>query len=398
MLGKSPAISTTGKISCTAALALAALATCAPTSATTAGQPAPVGAELTQKGRQLILSLRSSRPLALARFDPLPSPRSDGRHLCLELSRRGRRGARRICLGGPRSHRRAGLELLNATGSVTAKSTIAARLARPSPRNLTVALPPASAGLAPRRYRWRVSLQLGSCPPQQADGCEAKLPARGARHFRLRPVRAVGCSGGGAGLVTNGPRERKVVALSFDDGPSSYTPGFLDVLRDKHARGTFFEVGQEIPGRESTLRRILREGSEIGNHTTHHTELPGYASIAPTTSLIEAATHFRPCLFRPPGGAVNSSVLAAAGADGLRTVTWDVDPSDWANPGSGAVYGRIVAATRPGSIVLMHDGGGNRAGTLAALPAIIDRLRARGYRFATVTGLLGERVIYHPYG
>ena len=91
-------------------------------------------------------------------------------------------------------------------------------------------------------------------------------------------------------------------------------------------------------------------------------------------------------------------MVAAAGAAGLKTILWDVDPSDWTNPGSGAVYSRVVDATQPGSIILMHDGGGDRSGTLAALPQIIDTLRARGYRFATVSGLLGHRFIYRPYG
>ena len=82
----------------------------------------------------------------------------------------------------------------------------------------------------------------------------------------------------------------------------------------------------------------------------------------------------------------------------MRTINWDVDPTDWSNPGSGAVYSRIVGAAQPGSIILMHDGGGDRGGTLAALPAIIDTLRARGYRFATVSALLGDKLIYKPYG
>ena len=133
------------------------------------------------------------------------------------------------------------------------------------------------------------------------------------------------------------------------------------------------------------MRRILREGSEIGE-------------IAPVSSLIEGATHFRPCLFRPPGGGVDSAVIDTAGALGMRTVTWDVDPSDWSNPGSGAVYGRVVDAVQPGSIVVMHDGGGDRAGTLAALPSIIDTLRGRGYGFATVSELLGDKLLYRPYG
>jgi peptidoglycan/xylan/chitin deacetylase (PgdA/CDA1 family) len=378
-----------------AAVAVGALA--APARAE-AALPRPLDASLSQAGRRLIFTVRTSEPVALKRLER--RPRAGGsRFLCLELRRQGHGGRRRLCLGGePHAHRRAGLELVDARGEATGGRTIAARLKRPEPDELVLSLQPADAGLLPHRYRWRVIAATGGCGATGRDRCEEALPAQGERRFRLRPVRAVGCTGGGAGLVTNGPRERRVVALTFDDGPSEYTPGFLDVLRRERVPGTFFEVGQEIGGRESTLRRILREGDEIGNHTTHHTEYPGYASIAPTTSLIEAATHFRPCLFRPPGGAVDSSVIAAAAADGLRTITWDVDPVDWSTPGSAAVYSRVVGAVQPGSIVLMHDGGGDRSGTLAALPQIIDTLRARGYRFATVTGLLGERMLYRPYG
>ena len=91
-------------------------------------------------------------------------------------------------------------------------------------------------------------------------------------------------------------------------------------------------------------------------------------------------------------------MISTAAGLGMQTITWDVDPTDWANPGSAAVYSRVVGAARPGSIILMHDGGGPRGGTLAALPAIIDTLRARGYRFATVSALLGHRLLYRPYG
>jgi peptidoglycan/xylan/chitin deacetylase (PgdA/CDA1 family) len=229
-------------------------------------------------------------------------------------------------------------------------------------------------------------------------GCVESLPARGTTAFRLRPVRPVGCTGGTASEAFNGPRGRPVVALTFDDGPSEYTESFLDVLRAKHARGTFFELGQEMPGREATMRRILREGDEIGDHTVNHVEYPGYSQIAGAAARIRAATHFEPCLFRPPGGAVDSAVVATAGALGMQTILWDVDPADWTDPGSAAVYSRVVSAAQAGSIVLMHDGGGDRGGTLAALPQIIDALRARGYRFATVTQLLGQRTLWRPYG
>jgi len=392
------AIRPSRKILCTAAAtALLAVVGAAPAGAD-ASQPELLRAELSQAGQSLILSLRASAPVALSQLDRLPAA-SGSRYLCLALQPAGTRGERRLCLGGKtKARRRAGLELLNAAGKVTAQRTLAVRVKRPSAGKVALVLSPPDAGLDPHRYRWRLLADLGGCGAKAATACPQSLPAQGDRAFRLRPVRPVGCTGGTAGLVTNGSRDRKVVALTFDDGPSEYTPGFLSVLRRKHVHGTFFEIGQEMAGRESTMRRILREGDEIGNHTMHHTEYPGYANIAPTTSLIEAITHFRPCLFRPPGGAVNSSVVAAAGADGLRTITWDVDPADWSTPGSAAVYSRIVGAAQPGSIILMHDGGGNRGGTLAALPSIIDTLRARGYRFDTVTELLGEQMLYRPYG
>jgi peptidoglycan/xylan/chitin deacetylase (PgdA/CDA1 family) len=388
-------LTTSRKILLTLALAAAALV--AVPGAASAAQPQRlVRADLSQAGRELIFTLRTSSPLALAKLESHPDTRrAAARYLCLGLSRDGR-GERRICLGGPKPHRQVGLEAVDGAGKPSEQDGARATVKRPSPQKLVVALVPADAGLAPQRYTWRV-LESRGC--EVRPRCAESLPS-GERSFafRLRPVRAVGCTGGATGLVSNGPRERKVVALTFDDGPSDYTPGFLDVLRDKGVDGTFFEIGQEMPGREATMRRVLAEGSELGDHTMNHVELPDYAQIAGAAARIEEYTHFQPCLFRPPGGAVDASVLAAAGSLGMRTVTWDVDPADWSNPGSGAVYSRIVGAAQPGSIILMHDGGGDRSGTLAALPGIIDTLRARGYRFATASQLLGDKLIYKPYG
>jgi peptidoglycan/xylan/chitin deacetylase (PgdA/CDA1 family) len=363
-----------------------------------AGQPQGlVRADLSQAGRELIFTVRTGAPVALAGLESHPDTRrAAARYLCLGVSRDGSRGEQRICLGGPKAHRRVGLEAVNGAGKPTEQSGARATVKRPSPRKLVVALVPEDAGLAPQRYSWRV-LESRGCEVRQR--CAESLPSGGrSLAFRLRPVRAVGCTGGGTGLVTNGPRERKLVALTFDDGPSDYTPGFLDVLRDKGVDGTFFEIGQEMPGREATMRRILAEGSELGDHTMNHVEYPDYAQIAGAAARIEDYTHFQPCLFRPPGGGVDAGVLASAGSLGMRTINWDVDPTDWSNPGSGAVYSRIVGAAQAGSIILMHDGGGDRSGTLAALPGIIDTLRARGYRFATVSQLLGDKLIYKPYG
>lgn len=336
----------------------------------------------------------------MASLERLPDTTAPGsRYLCLALRRAGREAERRLCLGGPgHVYRRAGLELLGGAGRVLRKATLTVLVKRPSPTRLTLVLVPGEAGLTPHRYRWRVLEDRGGCEAAASGGCEERLPAAGFIGFRLRPVRPVGCTGGTAGLLRNGPRSRKLVALTFDDGPSDYTPGFLSVLRREHVHATFFEVGQEMAGRTATMLRILREGDEIGNHTMHHGFYPGYADLAATDARIRAATHFEPCLFRPPYGAVDSAVVAAAGRAGLKTILWDVDPADWSTPGTGAIYGRIVGATQRGSIILMHDGGGNRSQTLAALPAIIDTLRARGYGFATVSELLGQRMVYSPYG
>ena len=390
----------TRKILCTLALAAALLGVVVASAGaggggSRGGDGDLVRAKLSQAGRDLILSLRTASPVALSKLDPQPGGAGGSRYLCLGLSRAGRRGERLLCLGGAGAHRRVGLERRNAAGGVVERATVPARLKRPTATKLVLAIDPIVAGLAPHRYRWRVLENRRGCA---APRCAEALPARGARVFRLRPVRPVGCTGGGASELRNGPRGRDVVALTFDDGPSEYTEAFLDVLRAKHAHGTFFELGQEMPGREDAMRRILREGDEIGDHTVNHVEYPGYFQIAGAAARIRSSTHFEPCLFRPPGGAVDSSVVATAGALGMQTILWDVDPADWTNPGSGAVYSRIVSAARRGSIILMHDGGGDRSGTLAALPRIIDTLRGRGYRFATVSELLGHRMLYRPYG
>jgi peptidoglycan-N-acetylglucosamine deacetylase len=353
-------------------------------------------AGLSQKGRELVFGLRTSGPVALGRLEPLPDPRrAEARYLCFEMARSASAPPRRICLGGRKAHRRVGVEQVSSSGRPGEESWVQARVKRPEAGKLVVALVPEDAGLSPRRYLWR-AIRSPGCAVRTR--CAESLPTTESASFRLRPVRAVGCTGGSAGLVTNGPRDRPVVALTFDDGPSEYTPDFLRVLGEKGVPATFFEVGQEMPGREEVMRQILAVGDEIGDHTMNHVEFPGYDQIAAAAARIDDYTHFKPCLFRPPGGGVDPGVIAAAGSLGMRTVDWDVDPRDWSLPGSGAIYSNIVAHARSGSIVLMHDGGGPRSETLAALPQVIDTLRARGFRFATVSELLGYRILYRPYG
>jgi peptidoglycan-N-acetylglucosamine deacetylase len=392
----------TRKIPCALAallLAAAALLAIAP-GAGAARRPKIADATVKQKGQDLVLTVRTAKPVALAKLAPQPDVRRAGAaYLCFGFEPK-ESGETRVCLGGKKSRKRVGIVTVDAAGKPVTRSAIAATVKRPKPTTLTAAIvagPTHPSGLLPDHYNWRVLASSGGCEVRHDCTAEFPTPERAAS-FRLRPVRAVGCTGGDAELVSSAATERKVVALTFDDGPSEYTDRYLDVLREKGVPGTFFEIGQEMPGREATMRRILAEGDEIGDHTMNHVEYPGYAQIAGAAERIKAYTGFQPCLFRPPGGAVNSSVIATAGSFGLKTITWDVDPRDWSLPGTSEIYSNIVDNAKPGSIILMHDGGGPRDETLAALPEIIDTLRAKGYGFETVSALLGDKMEYRPYG
>lgn len=382
----------------------------APVRADASRTPRILGAGVSQAGQDLILTVRTTKPVALATLQPRPDTRrASAAYLCFGFATtKDARASRlagdpapetRLCLGGPKAHTRAGLVTVDAAERPLSRGTVRVRVKRPSPHKLVlsvVAGPTHPSGLRPGPHAWRVLASDGGCEVRRR--CAVVYPPTGTNPFRLRPVRTVGCTGGNAELVTDAPTDRKVVALTFDDGPSEYTERFLDLLREEEVRATFFEIGQEMPGRESTMRRILDEGDELGDHTMNHVEYPGFGQIAGAAERIERYTGFKPCLFRPPGGAVNAGVVATAGSLGLKTVTWDVDPQDWSLPGTSAIYSNIVANIGPGSIVLMHDGGGPRDETLAALPQIIDTLRGRGYRFEAVSELLGDKLLYRPYG
>ncbi|HKF81426.1 MAG TPA: polysaccharide deacetylase family protein [Solirubrobacterales bacterium] len=390
---RNPPIASPRKILCAAALAACALLL---VPAGASARPQRIEhADLFQAGRDLVFTVRTAKPVGLAKLEARPDVRRPyARYLCLSLSADRPESLRLLCLDGREPHRRVGFVVLDENGKPLEKGSAPARVKRPSPDKLVVAVEPGEAGLSPGDYEWIVLQSNGCKVPRR---CVHSFPVDNTKSIRLRPVRAVGCTGGGAGLATSGPRDRKVIALTFDDGPSDYTDDFLRVLAGKDVRATFFEIGQEMPGRDEAMRQILAQGSEIGDHTMNHVEFPDYAQIAGAASRITAYTHFRPCLFRPPGGGVDAGIVATAGSLGMRTVNWDVDPRDWSNPGSEAIYANVVGHVHPGAIVVMHDGGGARGETLTTLPRIIDTLRGRGYRFATVTELLGGRILYQPY-
>ncbi len=214
--------------------------------------------------------------------------------------------------------------------------------------------------------------------------------------LRYRPV---GCVRRGPAVAYRGGPPRKVVALSFDDGPAPDTPAFVRMLEAQRVVATFFMIGRQIsPQYRATLRRELRDGDALGDHTFTHPDLVAsggvYEQLHRTALAIEGLTGYAPCVFRPPYGDYDQSVIDTARSLGLATVLWDVDPSDWALPGVGAIEQRVLAQVRPGSIILSHDGGGPRGETLAAYPFIIHALRERGYSFETVPQLLSFHTVY----
>lgn len=222
-----------------------------------------------------------------------------------------------------------------------------------------------------------------------------------ARPGAALPVqyRPVGCLRRGPAVdYTHGPRRREV-ALTFDDGPYPITPSFVRMLRANGAVATFFMIGEQVTSRyQATLHEELRDGDALGDHTYTHPDLVTTGDVRgqlqSTIQAIRARSGYTPCVFRPPYGDYDGSVLRTAASLGLATITWEVDPSDYALPGTAAIRRRVLAQVRPGSIVISHDGGGPRTETLAAYPGIIGALRSRGYRFVTVPELLGFHTLY----
>jgi peptidoglycan-N-acetylglucosamine deacetylase len=187
--------------------------------------------------------------------------------------------------------------------------------------------------------------------------------------------------------VDDGP---KVVALTIDDGPSPvYTPRILAILRRYGVTASFSMIGQNAAAYPGITREVAAAGHMIVNHTWNHCNL-GYMptvavqdEISRATDAIHAATGERPGMFRAPYGVWPPTVFRYCARAGLTPLAWSVDPSDWARPGVRAIVRDIVADTRTGSIILEHDGGGDRSQTVAALKIWLPRLLKAGYQFTT---------------
>jgi peptidoglycan/xylan/chitin deacetylase (PgdA/CDA1 family) len=231
----------------------------------------------------------------------------------------------------------------------------------------------------------------GLSPEPQAS--QASLPAprhttAAIQHDRAKPAAAKPDSVAPAKpvyYIDDGPM---TVALTIDDGPSPvYTPQVLQVLEEHGVHATFSMVGQNVAYYPQVAREVASAGHLIANHTWNHqdlTSLPAAAmrdEVTRAGDQIHTATGQWPTLFRAPYGAWSPALLKYCAEQGLTALDWSVDPQDWARPGVTAIVRNILRTTRSGSIILEHDGGGDRSETVAALKVVLPSLLEKGYRF-----------------
>lgn len=171
------------------------------------------------------------------------------------------------------------------------------------------------------------------------------------------------------------------VRLTFDDGPCAHTGQVLSILRQYNVKATFYLVGRNVNSCPAQVADMVAAGHRVGNHSYTHSDLTTLSysgvvnEIVNTQNAIRNASGVAPVNFRPPYGAINSTVRQVAGAQGVSVDLWSVDPQDWAQPGSGVIAGRVLSNARPGSVILMHV---LYQQSVDALPSIITGLRARG--------------------
>ncbi|MCU0546219.1 MAG: polysaccharide deacetylase family protein [Oscillatoriaceae cyanobacterium Prado104] len=185
----------------------------------------------------------------------------------------------------------------------------------------------------------------------------------------------------------------KVIALTFDDGPSPETLKVLEVLQQHNAVATFFCLGRNLREYPEIAKRIVQTGNAIGNHTWHHyyhnvTEKTASNEIDYTGIHIHRSTGTKSLLFRPPGGHLNNGFAAYAKKKNYVVVMWSIDPKDYLQPSASTIANTVISQAKSGAIVLLHDGGGYRQQTIQSLSIIIPKLKQQGYRFVTIPQLL----------
>lgn len=209
-------------------------------------------------------------------------------------------------------------------------------------------------------------------PPTKEETREEMVPAKKAK----------------GELIWHGNYKGNIVYLTFDDGPSSkFTPQVLDILKKENVKATFFVLGKFAEKYPSIVKREYDEGHTIGNHTYSH--ISGYAAdedeiiseLSRTDDIVKRITGSSPKYFRPPFGFFNYRFFIIAEGLDYRTVLWTIDVADWTKIKANEIEYRLISKVKGGYIVLLHDGGENREELIKALPAVIEKLRAKGFQF-----------------
>ncbi len=222
----------------------------------------------------------------------------------------------------------------------------------------------------------------------------AEASPRPSAQPTAKPARGTGQGAGGTAdtepvyYLDDGPM---TIALTIDDGPSPvYTPQVLQILEKYKITASFSMVGENVGSYPGVAREVADAGHVIVNHTWDHSDLARMSApaarteIARATDAIHAAVGTRPEIFRAPYGAWSRAALEYCASENLMPLDWSVDPRDWARPGIRAIIKTIMKDTHSGSIILEHDGGGDRSQTVAALKVVIPRLLDEGYLFRPI--------------
>ena len=315
-------------------------------------------------GREVTLGDPATARQALARAH-LPWPR-DGRLLAVASGRVVDPHWQRGTVRWIRRELRPGFRLTNGSRLVVHSGADAVEETRP------IEAPIPAAGLPPIEYNlWN---------PGTAGLADDAIGLRSGEVVHRGVLRAP---------VAAAPVPGKVVALTFDDGPDPrFTPAVLGILHQAGIKATFCVIGHWARVHPELLQAIRADGHQLCDHSETHPALdriPGEqvaGQIAAPAEYCRLVTGQQLGFFRAPYGATNAAVLDTAHAQGLRVLQWSVDPRDWTRPGVTTIIGRVLKQAHPGAIVLMHDGGGDRSQTVAALPVIISYLQAQGYTFA----------------
>jgi peptidoglycan/xylan/chitin deacetylase (PgdA/CDA1 family) len=194
--------------------------------------------------------------------------------------------------------------------------------------------------------------------------------------------------------ITSGGSHGNELALTFDDGPGPYTQQLVGVLNRYHVHATFFAIGEEEQYFSPGTLLELRSGDVVGDHTETHPMMALMSAHEQHEELFEQIARIellggpRPRLFRPPYGSFDATTFAQLRRLHLLMVLWSTDTDDYTLPGVQAIEQSALAGAHPGAIILMHDAGGDRSETIAALPTIIEGLRRKGLRPVTIPRLM----------